>query len=282
MRYIRIVQIDDEERLNSRCCAEAMTDAIAASMPASVSSQSRPEAGSAPQHPGADAAFLRGLPAAARDRLLNHARIERFPPRGEIFRDGDIGEHLHVVLSGLVDLSCSYKGRECTAMMMAAGDVFMPAAALYAEPYLVSAYALTASRVLIIEGRAVREEAQGCTELALALARVMAGQWRVALKIILDLKCRSPAQRLAAFLLRLHDGAEPGAPAEVPFSKRQLASRIGMQPETLSRTLQTLAANGLYLRGRQIIVTNRAAADDFRGPDPYPAASEHELGVHAL
>jgi hypothetical protein len=55
-----------------------------------------------------------------------------------------------------------------------------------------------------------------------------------------------------------------------------------MQPETLSRTLQTLAANGLYLRGRQIIVTNRAAADDFRGPDPYPAASEHELGVHAL
>jgi CRP-like cAMP-binding protein len=110
----------------------------------------------------------------------------------------------------------------------------------------------------------------------------MAGQWRLALRIILDLKCRSPAQRLAAFLLRLHDASDPGMPAEVPFSKRQLASRIGMQPETLSRALQTLTGNGLYLRGRQIIVTNRAAADDFRGPDPYPPASEYELGVHAL
>ena len=103
-----------------------------------------------------------------------------------------------------------------------------------------------------------------------------------AVKIILDLKCRSPSQRLGAFLLRLHDAAQPGPPAEVPFSKRQLASRIGMQPETLSRTLQTLAANGLYLRGREIMVTNRAAIEEFCGPDPYPPATEYELGVHAL
>jgi hypothetical protein len=55
-----------------------------------------------------------------------------------------------------------------------------------------------------------------------------------------------------------------------------------MQPETLSRALQTLVANGLYLRGRQIIVTNRTAIDAFCGPDPYPSASDYELGVHAL
>lgn len=55
-----------------------------------------------------------------------------------------------------------------------------------------------------------------------------------------------------------------------------------MQPETLSRTLQTLAANGLYLRGREIIVTSRPVIEGFCGPDPYPSASEYELGVHAL
>ena len=191
-------------------------------------------------------------------------------------------EHLHVVLSGLIDLSGSYKGGECSALMMAAGDVFMPAAALYSEPYLVSAYALAPSRILLIDAKVVRDEARKCPELALALTRVMAGQWRVALKIILDLKCRSPSQRLGAFLVRLHDASAPGAPAEIPFSKRQLASRIGMQPETLSRTLQTLAANGLDLRGREIIVPNRAASDEFCGPDPYPPATEYELGVHAL
>jgi hypothetical protein len=55
-----------------------------------------------------------------------------------------------------------------------------------------------------------------------------------------------------------------------------------MQPETLSRTLQTLADNGLYLRGRQIIVRDREAIEAFCGPDPYPSSDEHQLGVHAL
>jgi CRP/FNR family transcriptional activator FtrB len=232
--------------------------------------------------PGSDIGFFASLPDEVRQRLADASHVERFAPRAELFAGGDVPTHLHVVLNGIVDLSCTYKGHECTAMMMAAGDVFMPAAALYSEPYLISGRALTAARLLIIDADVVRREAQGCSELALALTRIMAGQWRVALKIILDLKCRSPSQRLAAFLLRLHDGAQSEVAAEIPFSKRQLAARIGMQPETLSRTLQTLAANGLHLRGRQIIVTDRAAAEEFCGPDPYPPASEYELGVHAL
>lgn len=226
--------------------------------------------------------LLGALPRPIRERLLASSRVERFAPRSDLFTKGETPKDLHIVLAGIVDLSCSYKTNEFSALMMAAGDVFMPAAALYAEPYLISAHALTQSRILMIDAAVVRREARGSTELALGLARVMAGQWRVALKIILDLKCRSPSQRLAAFLLRLHDASDAGSTAEVPFSKRQLASRIGMQPETLSRTLQTLAANGLYLRGRQIIVTNRTAAEEFCGPDPYPPASEYELGVHAI
>jgi len=225
--------------------------------------------------------LLGSLPKPVRERLLESSRVERLAARSELFTKGESPKDPNIVLSGIIDLSCSYKNNEYTALMMAAGDVFMPAAALYAEWYLISARALTASRILMIDAEIVRHEAKSSTELALGLARVMAGQWRVALKIILDLKCRSPSQRLAAFLLRLHDSGE-AAPAEIPFSKRQLASRIGMQPETLSRTLQTLAANGLYLRGREIIVTNRAAAEAFCGPDPYPPASEYELGVHAL
>lgn len=247
-----------------------------------MSSDPLPDAAGRLAAAAVDVTLLSTLPVATRQRLLAASRIERFAPRAQLFRDGEAPAFLHIVLGGLVDLSCSYKGQECTAMMMAAGDVFMPAAALYSEPYLISARALAASRLLMIDSQVVRQEARTCTELALALARVMAGQWRVALKIILDLKCRSPSQRLAAFLLRLYDGAQRGPPAEIPFSKRQLASRIGMQPETLSRTLQTLAANGLHLRGRQIIITNRAAAEEFCGPDPYPPASEYELGVHAL
>ncbi len=229
-----------------------------------------------------DIPLLSSLPKPVRERLLHASRVERFAARAQLFEGGESAQYLHAILSGLVDLSCTYKSGECTALMMATGDVFMPAVALSSEPYLVSARVLSISRILLIDAQTVKTEARTCPELALALARIMAGQWRVALKIILDLKCRSPSQRLGAFLLRLNDASQPGPPAEVPFSKRQLASRIGMQPETLSRTLQTLAANGLYLRGRQIIVTDRGAIEEFCGPDPYPPASEYEFGVHAL
>jgi CRP/FNR family transcriptional activator FtrB len=165
---------------------------------------------------------------------------------------------------------------------MSAGDISMPAAALFQEHYLISARALTAARILMIDGKAFRDEARRSPELALGIARIIAGQWRLALKIILDLKCRTPSQRLASFLLRLYDAQTPGTVAEVPFSKRQLASRVGMQPETLSRTLQTLSANGLYLRGREIVLKDREATEAFCGPDPYPSGDEGDLGVYAL
>src|SRR5690348_1179398 len=120
-----------------------------------------------------DIPLLGSLPVAVRQRLLAASRVEKFAPRAQLFGGADMPEHLHVVLSGLIDLSCSYKGGECSALMMAAGDVFMPAAALYSEPYLVSAYALAPSRILLIDAKVVRDEARKCPELALALTRVM-------------------------------------------------------------------------------------------------------------
>ena len=229
-----------------------------------------------------DVPLIASLPAASRERLLQHARIERFPARALLLKEGEIPTDLHIVLTGSVDLSCTYKSHECTALIHSAGDVSMPAATLFHEHYLIAARTLTPARIMMIDAEAFRIEAIRCPELALGVARIIAGQWRLALKIILDLKCRTPSQRLASFLLRLYDSAPPDTVAEVPFSKRQLASRVGMQPETLSRTLQTLAANGLYLRGREIVLKDREAIEAFCGPDPYPAGDEGDLGVYAL
>lgn len=222
------------------------------------------------------------LPRASRERILSGARIERVAAGAMLFSEGDPPKEFHAVLRGMIDLSRSHRDRHCTVLLMTAGDVFMPAAALSHEPYLVSARALTASRILVIDAMAVREEVDRTPEFALAIARLVSGQWRMALRIILDLKCRSASERLAAFLLRLHDSRPPGTVAQIPFAKHQLAARIGMQPETLSRTLQVLADNGLRVRGREIILVDRARIESFCGPDPYPRHSEADLGVHVL
>lgn len=222
------------------------------------------------------------IPRAGRDRLLESSRVERFAAGTTIFSEGETPKHFHALLRGMVDLSSNYRGRHCTVLLLTPGDSFMPSAAISDEPYLLSARALLPSRVLMIEADVVRREAKQSPEFGIAISRLLAGQFRLSLRIILDLKCRSPSERLAAFLLRLHDLRAAGTVAQIPFTKRQLAARIGMQPETLSRTLQVLAANGLYLRGREIIIADRAKAEAFCGEDPYPSGSEDELGVYAL
>jgi len=55
-----------------------------------------------------------------------------------------------------------------------------------------------------------------------------------------------------------------------------------MTPETLSRTLQILADNGLQVRGRQIIVRDRSRIEDFCGPDPCPVSESERLKINAL
>jgi CRP/FNR family transcriptional activator FtrB len=158
----------------------------------------------------------------------------------------------------------------------------MPAAAVFDEICLTSARILTNARVLLLDIQAVRRELAACTTFATRMARIMGGQWRMAVRHILDLKCRSAAQRLAAFLLRLVDDAPFPENAELPIPKRHLASRVGMTAETLSRALQTIADNGLHVRGSRIIVRDRARIEAFCGPDPYPESSDDALYVHLL
>jgi CRP/FNR family transcriptional activator FtrB len=112
--------------------------------------------------------------------------------------------------------------------------------------------------------------------------KAMSGQWRMAVRNILDLNCRTAAQRVGAFLLRIADLQSDTSAPVLPIAKRHLAVRLGITAETLSRMLQTLADHGLHLRGRVIVVRDRAAIEEFCGPDPYPDKDERILDVFAL
>lgn len=156
----------------------------------------------------------------------------------------------------------------------------MPAAALFDELYLNSARCLAASEILLLRVEGVRAEFARRHQLAINLSRVLAGQFRIATRHIIDLKCFTAPQRLGAFLLRLADASGDGA--RLPVAKRHLASRVGMAPETLSRALQTLADQGLVVRGTKIVVRDRARLESYLGSLPYPRVAETALDVHVL
>ncbi len=226
--------------------------------------------------------LLRSLPSAQLQRILRGARLAPFAPDTILFEEGGQPEYLHGLISGVVELFQSGPGGDRGILLMSRGDIFMPAAALFDEPYLNAARVLTPSRILLIDAANIREEASQPTELSIEISRVLAGQFRMAVRHIIDLKSRPAAQRLAALLLRIADEHSGPGPAHLPIPKRKLATRLGMTAETLSRTLQALAENGLVLRGTAIHVRNRGQIEAFCGPSPYSQPHEAELGVHAL
>jgi CRP/FNR family transcriptional activator FtrB len=224
--------------------------------------------------------LLSGLPRQRLDRLLQFASMQRYPRGTALFEEGDYADKLHVVVSGTVEIFSACRGREWGLFLMNSGDVLMPVAVLYSEPYLSSARTVSSSRVLLLDAERVRQEAAASAQFCLRLGRSVAGQLRMTMRQVLELKCRNAAQRLGSFLLKLAD--KEGTTAELPMPKRNLAARIGMTPETLSRTLQVLADNGLQVRGRQIIVRDRGRIEDFCGPDPCPVSESERLKINAL
>lgn len=215
-------------------------------------------------------------------RMILGAKVRSYGADSILFEEGKEPDHLHVLLKGVVELYTAFGPRECGILLLSPGDIFMPAASLFAEPYLNSARVLRRARVVMLDVEIVRAEATHSTELALRLSRALAGQFRMAIRHIIDLKCRSAPQRLASFLLRLVDESSLSASVELPVSKRSLAARVGMTAETLSRALQTLAEHGLQVRGTRVILHDRERIEAFAGPRLYRKDDEAGLDVHAL
>lgn len=224
--------------------------------------------------------LLANLPSQDLDQLLRSAAVELAPKGSVLFEQGAKATKLHVLIGGTVELYARHSDRECGIMLLRRGDVFMPAAALYKEPYLNSARTLSTSRLLLLNIPAVRQLASASPTFGQRISRVLAGHFRMCVRQIVDLKCRAPAERLAAFLLRLVDNTE--GVAELPMSKRQLAARLGMTPETLSRALTKISDHGLLVQGHSITVRDRGRIEAFCGEEPYYRADEGALGVHVL
>ena len=225
--------------------------------------------------------LLRGLDMDRVERLLSGASIRRVPRRVLLFEEGSVPECLYLLLSGSVEAFTSAGGRDWTILIFSNPDIFIPAAALVDEQHLVSARTLKLSRLLLIPVDTVRSEMAQCPVFACRLATLLAGQFRVTLRHIKDLKTRTGPQRLAAYLLRLVDEKGKAGTAELPHSKGILASRLGMSAETMSRSLQVVADHGVVVRGHRVFVQDRREAETFCRRSPLIDGGEDRLDVSA-
>lgn len=216
------------------------------------------------------------------NELADEFSVHRYVTGSVLLNPGDNLQKIQIVQRGIIDLVRASSEQEFGVLLLSAKDLITPAAAIFSEPSLVTVRTLTPARIFEVDARFVRSALARSTKLSNNMMKAMSGQWRMAVRNMLDLTCRSAPQRLGAFLLRLVDLQDSATSSLLPISKRSLATRLGIRPETLSRTLQIVASHGLHLRGREILIHDRPSIEEFCGPDPYPERDERRLNVFVL
>lgn len=183
-------------------------------------------------------------------------------PRQLLFQRGDAAEHFYIVLEGSVRLVLqSRDGQEKVVERLGPGQSFGEALMFLAAPaFPLAAIALEASRVLAVPSQAFRTLLRESPDTGMRMLADLSRRLHAMVREIEDLTLESATRRLTRHLLgHATDAPEGGAVVTLDETKQQLASRLAMKPETLSRILRSLSDAGMIaVDGRSIRVLDAA------------------------
>ncbi|WP_404420229.1 Crp/Fnr family transcriptional regulator [Nibricoccus sp. IMCC34717] len=183
--------------------------------------------------------------------------------KGEIlFREGERSDGFFVVRTGTVSVSkITPDGREQVICVFREPESFAEVTLATIETYPANATALEPSQVIVVHKGPFLDLIRRQPELALRMLASMSVHLKHLVQSLQDLKGTQIEYRLADWLLRHSPAAAAGCPTrfELPISKRNLASQLGVTSETLSRTFARFRSEG-------IIVVDGAVITILDGP----------------
>jgi len=170
-----------------------------------------------------------------------------------LFRRGEDSSRIFILLSGHVKLSIpAERGQEKVLEFLSPGDAFGESALLSGHHMIADAQALEACDLVAFESEDVQAAIARVPTFAQQLLTSLSKRFEALFRDMESVSLRSAAQRVAEYLLRQ---PRVGNLAKLPFHKRAIASKLGLQPETFSRSLQQLAADGLIsVRGAKVVI----------------------------
>jgi CRP-like cAMP-binding protein len=192
--------------------------------------------------------LFRSLRPQDLESLIQQSRRLRLGHHQLLYRQDMPAHHFFFVISGRLRLyRLDSSGIDRTLDSIAPGDCFAEVM-IYADPprYACYAEALKASEVLMIPVKAYRELLDGNPEYAQAALSHYAMRAVSRFHDLEIMTVQNARDRLIRYLIDLlPNGTEQGGEIELPLPKCLVASRLAMQPETFSRILADLKANGL-------------------------------------
>ena len=205
---------------------------------------------------------LAGLDETQAREVLAHARVSRLDAGETLFHEGDPGRAFFLVRHGQLKLfRIGQRGNEKIVGLIDAGDTFAEAVAFMQEhAYPVHCEAIEASEVVGFDTTHLVELLRSAPDVSIRLLGMLSQRLRQRVADIDALSLQNAQLRVVNYILQLHDRA--GERAHLPTSKKQIASVLAVQPETLSRVLAQLQQQGVIeVDRRDFLLRDRAALE---------------------
>ena len=209
------------------------------------------------------------LSANELDRLLNHARIESYRARQEIFHKGSPGLGMLAVLKGSVRISSiGPDGDQVTLNLIGEGEIFGEIALLDGKERTADATAATDSELLLIDRRDFVPLLRANPELATRLLSVLCDRLRRTTEQVEDIIFLDAGARLAKTLLRLGEQNRERSKASgrmtVLASQRELGTMIGLSRESINKQLAAWHREGIIkIDEGAIVILDELALRDY-------------------
>lgn len=205
-----------------------------------------------------------GLERARLIDLLTDASVRRIPRNTILFLQDEPARCFFVVLDGWVRLYRETpSGHESVIAVLTRGESFAEAAIFQSGAYPVNGAVVEDARLLCIPSEPFLRRLSESPDLCLNMMASMSVHLRRLVQQIEQLTVRSSAERLADFLLKLTPQEGDSATIELPWDKALVAARLGMQPETLSRSLAKLRRIGVETAGSRVLIRDLAGLRQF-------------------
>ncbi len=198
------------------------------------------------------------LSLAEIDLLLQSATVKKVPGKTLLLREGEQASSLLVLLDGLVQMTATRPNHNAAILMLKPPSCFVIAAVLCNDTLVTSVQTVLESRLVAIQADLIRRLFAENAGFARAAACEISMSYRNAMRELLGIRTRTGFQRLVAWILAMQADSRTPSEIEMPFDKGLLAARLGMKPETLSRSLSRLAEFGITVSQRKLHIANAA------------------------
>ena len=204
--------------------------------------------------------YFTDLAPSVRATIATRCRAKSLRVGQLVFMEGDPCQDLYILESGRVKFyRTSPEGREQTLKVFdRPGDTFCISSAFHTGRHIVSARAVTETRLRLLDVDTVNRLAQAHPSMALKLVATAGEQMTHLVALAEDLSLKTATARLAKYLslLAVTEGAERGK--EIRLSRdrlpeEELASMLGTVRVHISRSLMNLVHAGAVDLNRQFI-----------------------------